>query len=86
MQVEIDALEGKAYQQVLKAQAITKEAKAPSWSFSSILKKVFGFLFAISIINIIAFPKPSSIYPDTIESMDRVKVSWNRTESKLIAQ
>ena len=85
LQAAIDELEDKGFQQILKAQSITKEAKAPGWSILGGLKKVFSFLIGISIVNLIAFPKPPSMYPDTIESMDRVEVTWNRTERLLIA-
>ena len=46
----------------------------------SMLKKVFGFLVMMSFINMLAFPKAPSSYPDTIESMDRVEMKVTREE------
>lgn len=64
----------------MKAQSIVAESKVSSWSIGGLLKKFFSLVIGISLISVIAFPKTVSYYPDTIESMDRVQVRWNKTE------
>ena len=72
LQRTLDLAEQDGYQQMMKAQSIVAESKAPSWSIGGVLKKFFSLMIGISLVSVIAFPKNVSYLPDTIESMDRV--------------
>ena len=84
MQKAIDDIEYEGFQQLIKANTMEKLKKTSGWSIVGLLKKLFGLLIGISLVGIIAFPKPTSMYPDTIENLDKVVVRWNRTEQELI--
>lgn len=77
-------IENEDLQQMFAYREQRQQGKAVGWSFTGIMKKVFGFVLMISLVKMICFPTEAEI-PEDPASLDQMEIQLTRQEFATIS-
>jgi len=77
-------IEGEDVQRLFAYREEHQQGKQKGWSFTGILKKLFGFILICSLVKMICFPTEAEI-PEDPASLDRMDIQLTRDEYAAIS-